>query len=78
MDDTQTRLSLVSIYEQAVLEYENLDRSIRDFLSARGGRGTGDLADQAHREYRNMKDQLDIAYDNMKTLERRLLGDELL
>lgn len=76
MDDTQTRLDLVSVYQQSVLEYESLDRQIRDLLTDRAGRGTEELAEHTHHEYRQLKDRLDVAYNNMKNLEQRVLGDE--
>ena len=61
-------------YQQAVEEFEKLDRQVDQLLSSRGGH-TDKLSDEEYTHYRELAERRDLAYNRMKTLERSLLDD---
>jgi hypothetical protein len=61
-------------YQKAVLAYEALDEDIDKLLQASGGR-TEDLSDEDYVKYRELADLRDLAYNQMKALERNLLDE---
>jgi hypothetical protein len=75
IDDTQTRVTLVREYQEAVLAYEKLDEQIDQLLQSRGGH-TEDLSDADYVHYRELASLRDLEYNRMKTLERALLDEQ--
>jgi hypothetical protein len=64
----------VKAYEQAVIAYETMDREVDQLLQKAGGH-TKDLSDALYARYRELADQRDLAYNQMKALEEGLLSD---
>jgi hypothetical protein len=67
-------LARIREYQQAVLEYERFDEEVDALLSASGGRSE-DLSDEDFVRYRELQDLRDLAYNQMKALERSLLDE---
>ncbi len=71
---TQDSVAKVREYQKSVLAYEALDEQIDQLLQSSGGR-TEDLSDEDYVRYRELADLRDLAYNQMKSLERGLLDE---
>jgi hypothetical protein len=73
-DNAQTAAEKAKQYQQAVEQFEKLDKEVDALLSSRGGH-TDRLTDEEYTHYRELAELRDLAYNRMKTIERDLLGD---
>ena len=73
-DDAQSAAAKAHEYQQAVEEFEKLDKQVDQLLSARGGH-TDKLSDEDYTHYRELAELRNLAYNRMKTLERALLDE---
>lgn len=65
----------VELYQQIVLRYEELDEQIDALLMAHDGRSDR-MSPEDHARYRDLAQQRDELYNEMRALEQRLLSDE--
>ncbi|HVO43568.1 MAG TPA: hypothetical protein VMT34_13135 [Aggregatilineales bacterium] len=73
-DNTQGTAAKAQEYQRAVEEFEKLDKQVDALLSSRGGH-TNELSDEDYTHYRELAELRDLAYNQMKTLERGLLDE---
>jgi len=67
-------LAQVRAYQEAVLQYEALDKQVDQLLQSAGGRTEG-LSDEAYVRYRELAALRDLAYNRMMRLGSRLLDE---
>ena len=65
----------VAIYQRIVEQYEQLDEEIDNLLMAHDGRSDR-MSAEAHARYRNLANQRDELYNEMRALEQSLLSDD--
>ena len=65
----------VERYRQLVLEYEALDEQIDALLASHNG-ATEKMSDEDFESYRNLAHRRDYIYNQMKAMERLVLGDD--
>jgi hypothetical protein len=68
-------LKQVERYRQLVLEYEALDEQIDALLASHNG-ATEKMSDEDFESYRNLAHRRDYVYNQMKAMERLVLGDD--
>ncbi len=65
----------VAIYQRIVEQYEQLDEEIDNLLMAHDGRSDR-MSAEDHARYRNLANQRDELYNEMRALEQSLLSDD--